>query len=448
MIAKRKCDANPEKIEKKPRPDLPTLELLLDQLDSHQSGYDGTTLKSLMNMIANECLDIRQECLLLNKISNLLDKPDSVLIALKLFSSVCVTKDFEQNFRLTTQIFVQLTNLLHDDDATIVGEVCNTLSLVSAQGWIQNSHVIDFSFAERIVNLASHCCFHVQQPAVEVLVHFLAYDDDWSTKLFLNAGALIAICKCLRHPTACIRDMACLVLDSQSIPVHAAIDSGIVLEWADFHLTEKVQRWTLSTACALNIIIGRSNRDQARMMLDHGCLDALLHILHEWKEKSFVDGILIILQTLLQKLQPIDTLDSLMKYDGEETLKELCSSAIEKINKSSKQILKDYYPPTVLSKAPRIILTLSVNESKDEVTVINVMGKVFRAFASDFGCCTFHQVNFKNLRRHVADAWRCKPGLLVFITPSGDHIGQRSHWLRQPVVNNSDVDRASEASEP
>ena len=450
MNAKRKCDAHPVKIEKHPRQEKPTLGLLLEQLEFDECRYDRAKLTSLVNMLANECLDIRQEFLLLgglNKISKLLDDADSVHMAIRLFSSVFVTKDFERDFELNTPTFVKLTNCLHFDDAAIVGEVCRTLSQVSGHGWIQDSSVVDFSFAKRIVGLASHSSFHVQLPALEVIVNFFAYDDVWSTELFLKAGALNVMSKCLRHPADCIRDMVSLVLDCEGISVQAAIDVGIVLEWADLHITDKVKKWTLSTACALNNIIDRSNRDQAREMLDHGCLDALLHILHEWKEKEYVDAILIPLHTFLQKLQPVDTLNTLMKYDGEETLKELCSSAIEKISKCSKQILKECYPPTVLSKAPRVIVTLSVNESKDEVTVINLNGTILHAFASEFGCCTFHQITFKNLRRHVADAFRCEPGLLVFVTTSGAYIGQKSDWLRQPVVKSlNDYDCGTEAS--
>ena len=175
MAAKRKYDAHPVNIEKQPRQEKPTLGLLLEQLEFDECRYDRAKLTSLVNMLANERLDIRQEFLLLgglNKISKLLDNADSVLIAIQLFSSVFVTNDFEQDFQLNTPTFVKLTNCLHFDDAAIVGEVCRTLSQVSGHGWIQDSSVVDFSFAERIVDLASHSCFHVQQPAFEVIVNF------------------------------------------------------------------------------------------------------------------------------------------------------------------------------------------------------------------------------------------------------------------------------------
>ena len=79
--------------------------------------------------------------------------------------------------------------------------------------------------------------------------------------------------------------------------------------------------------------------------------------------------------------------------------------------------------------------------------MINLNGTILHAFASELGCCTFHHVTFKNLRRHVAEAFRCEPGLLVFVTTSGAHIGQKSDWLRQPVVKSlNDYDCGTEAS--
>ena len=127
----------------------------------------------------------------------------------------------------------------------------------------------------------------MQEPALEVIVNFFDYDDNWSTNLFVKAGALNVISKCLQHPADCMRAMACLVLECEGIPVQAAIDVGIVLEWADMITTDKLQKWPLSAACALDKIIVRSNPDQAGMMLEHGCLDALLLILHESDEAVF-----------------------------------------------------------------------------------------------------------------------------------------------------------------
>ena len=101
MAAKRKYDAHPVKIDKHPRQEKPTLGLLLEQLQFDESRCDTAKLTSLVNMLANECLDIRQEFLLLgglNKISMLLDHADTVLSAVQLFSSVFVTNDFEQDF--------------------------------------------------------------------------------------------------------------------------------------------------------------------------------------------------------------------------------------------------------------------------------------------------------------------------------------------------------------
>ena len=114
MNAKRKCDTHPVKIEKQPRQEKPALGLLLEQLEFDECRYDRAKLTSLVNMLANERLDIRQEFLLLgglNKISKLLDDADSVLMAIRLFSSVFVTSHFERDFELNTPTFVKLANL-------------------------------------------------------------------------------------------------------------------------------------------------------------------------------------------------------------------------------------------------------------------------------------------------------------------------------------------------
>ena len=71
MTAKRKYDAQTVQIDKNPGQEKLTLRLLLEQLEFDESRYDRAKLTSLVNMLANECLDIRQEFLLLGGLNKI-----------------------------------------------------------------------------------------------------------------------------------------------------------------------------------------------------------------------------------------------------------------------------------------------------------------------------------------------------------------------------------------
>ncbi len=231
MAAKRQIDAHPVTILAKRHAgqEKLTLRSCLKKLQFDGRHCDKDILASLVNMLANQPLELHQHFLRMGGlaiISKLLDNADTVLSATRLYSSVFVRDNFEEDLQSSTPVLVKLAKCVHVDDATILGEVCRTLSHVAGQGWLQESNVINFSFAVRIVELASHSCFHVQQPALEVIVNFFHYDDSWSTNLFVRAGALNVISKCLQHPADCMRGMACLVLECEGILTLASFSNG------------------------------------------------------------------------------------------------------------------------------------------------------------------------------------------------------------------------------
>ena len=372
-------------------------------------------------------------------ISKLLDDPDTFNLAIGLVGDL--DRDFTQkDWPCMDALFSKMAKLLHVDDVEILVEVCRTLAMVAYQGLLK---IHSFSFAEQLVKLGTHSNYLVRKFALDIIVSTFQSHLPTSIDQLVRAGAFTVVRNCLQHPGhEHLQDNACKVLQSDGMPLQAAIDAGVVLAWVE--LTKKVSR--VGTAGALNKMVPRATPDQAFVMFEQGCLEALwkylrCSVISVWSHPephptetivSTLENFLIKLNLIMPSLEP--TLYSLLKYDGVEKLKRLCGSDIGRVSERSKRILADCYTPGLLSQAPRVIITLCMNEMENEVIASKMNGVDLRVPSLRFGGCTYKDVTFKELRRFLAEYFKCSPGFVVFATTDGVLLSRTWNWLMESVV--------------